>query len=111
MHALALDNSHSFQTIDSADLALVAGAFSFGDAVRAGNEAAPLGGEAGKNLGPLVGTTVGAIGGGMAGGPLGALAGGTAGYKVGEHYGEGIGRGVGWLGGFGSSVWNQLRGN
>jgi hypothetical protein len=108
MHAIAIDTSNAFQVIDHDQLALVGGAFSFGEAVNAGNAAAPMGAEAGKNLGPLVGTVGGGVGGFLAGGPGGALAGAGAGYAAGTQYGEGIGRGLGFLGGFGGNVYDQL---
>lgn len=108
MYAIALSTSDTFQTIDHNQLALIGGGFSFGEAVDAGNAAAPKGAEAGKNLGPLVGT----IGGGAVGfataGPAGILPGAAGGFTAGKYYGEDIGRGVGFIGGFGQNVYDQV---
>ena len=108
MHAIALSTSDAFQTIDSTELTNVSGGYDLGQAVRAGNAAAPLGEEAGKNLGPLTGATIGAIGGGLTGGPIGAVGGGVAGAEIGSRWGGDIGKGIGFGAGFIGDTWNQL---
>jgi len=120
MHAInATSFDTSFQTIDAGQLGDVAGGFSFGQMVDAGNNNVAAGTKAGAAIGGAGGAIAGGIAGGtVAGAPTmglgtvgGVLAGAAAGAPAGAAAGGAIGGGLGWIGGAANNAWHQLRGN
>ena len=124
MHAIDMNSFNTsfdspFQTIDVGQLGDVAGGFSFGQMVDAGNANIESGAKAGAALGGLGGAVAGWIAGGTVAGaptlglgtPGGVLAGAAAGGTAGATAGGAIGGGIGWLGGAANNAWHQLRGN
>lgn len=109
----------SFQTIDVGQLGDVAGGFSFGQMVDAGNANIESGAKAGAAVLGMGGAIAGGIAGGTVAGaptmglgaPGGVLAGAAAGGTAGATAGGAIGGGLGWIGGAASNAWGQLRGN
>src|SRR5262245_26550073 len=91
----SFETDTAFAIITTTDLAIVNGGYDLGQAIRAGNEAAGPGREAGQTLG----------------------AGFDAGYRVvtgrestiGTTVGGPVGAVVGWTGGFATDTWKQLR--
>jgi len=124
MHAIDMNSFNAsfdttFQPIDAAQLGDIAGGFSFGQMVNAGNANVESGAKAGAAIGGMGGAIAGGIAGGtVAGAPTlglgtvgGVLAGGAAGGTAGATAGGAIGGGLGWIGGAANSAWHQLRGN
>jgi hypothetical protein len=124
MHAIDMNSftpsfDSSFQTIDASQLGDVAGGFSFGDMVNAGNANVESGAKAGAAVLGMGGAIVGGIAGGTVAGaptmglgtPGGVLAGAAAGGTAGAAAGGAIGGGLGWIGGAAGNAWSQLRGN
>jgi hypothetical protein len=109
IHARSTSDSFpvEFASLSPEELALIAGGFSMGDAVRAGNSAAPAGATAGKYVGAGVGAVAGGVAGSGAGG-IGAVPGAIGGAAAGTKIGEALGGAAAWTYGAGNNAGHQL---